>query len=353
MCDISNKKLVDFNFFAEVTKKLFNTEEFEEYKPYDISSENIYIFGSDGNPTLVRDFVVKSLPEMIVKFDNNSVISCSENHLFVCEDGTKQARELSVGSKVVSKDGFATITSIESTDKTKKFYDIGIGGDQLYFTEDGILHHNTGKTYTVEKALKDLGMSDGNGYFKNTGTASPVGLYTLLFKNRNQIILLDDADGALADQDGRNLLKAATDTSKVRKLAWTKKSSSFINPDSWEEGMEDDGVYPSWFEFKGKVIVISNLPLNKLDGDGALRTRGFIIGIDPTDLELTDFMSKICHTVELENGLQLSNSARQEVIKEIGNNPKNLSLRKMVRALNIRAAMGSDSNWKRFVQLYS
>ena len=49
-----------------------------------------------------------------------------------------------------------------------------------------------GKTFTVEKVLNSMGLSDGNGYFKNTGTASAAGIYSLLFKNQNGIVFFDD-----------------------------------------------------------------------------------------------------------------------------------------------------------------
>jgi hypothetical protein len=71
-----------------------------------------------------------------------------------------------------------------------------------------------GKTFTVEKVLRDIGLSDGNGYFKNTGTASAAGIYSLLFKYQNDIVLFDDSDDALKDQEARNMFKAATDTKR-------------------------------------------------------------------------------------------------------------------------------------------
>lgn len=220
----------------------------------------------------------------------------------------------------------------------------------LFVIDDYVCTHNT---HNVEKALAETGRTDGNGYFKNTGSASPVGIYILLYEHRDEIILFDDSDGALADQDGRNLLKAATDTKKVRKLAWTKKSSSFVNPDDIDEDNPKEGVYPKWFEFTGRVIFISNLPINKLDPDGALRTRALMINIDPTDMELVEFFYKICDTIELDDGLELTHDHRIEVIDEIKKSAKDLSIRKLVRSLNIRASMGNAGGWERFVQRYA
>ena len=216
----------------------------------------------------------------------------------------------------------------------------------------------TGKTFTVEKVLAQLGKTDGDGYFKNTGSASPVGIYKLLYKYRNQIVVFDDSDGALADQDGRNIFKAATDTKKVRKLVWNKDSKNMVDPDQMPEA-DDNGVtpetdsIPKYFEFTGKIIFISNLQIDKLDPDGALRTRALMVAINPTDTELFDQMEAIVDKIDLEEDLELTHDERMEVMSELRSNPKNVSLRKLCRGLNMRAALGSGEDWKRLVKLYA
>lgn len=216
----------------------------------------------------------------------------------------------------------------------------------------------TGKTFTVEKVLADMGKTDGDGYFKNTGSASPVGIYKMLYKYRTQIIVFDDSDGALADQDGRNIFKAATDTKKVRKLVWNKDSKNMVDPDQMPEA-DDQGVVPETdmipkhFEFTGKIIFISNLQIDKLDPDGALRTRALMVAINPTDTELFDQMEAILDTIDLEDGLFLTHDERMEVMTELRGNPKNVSLRKLCRGLNMRAALGTGEDWKRLVKLYA
>jgi len=213
----------------------------------------------------------------------------------------------------------------------------------------------TGKTQTVERVLHAHGLSDGNGYFKNTGSASASGVYTLLYHHRNDIILFDDSDGALADQDARNLIKAATDTKKVRKLVWNKKSSFIYDPEDEDaEQYEDDtSMAPKYFDFKGRIIFISNLPLEKLDPDGALRTRAFIINVNPTDEEMFEYMEKILHDIKLEGDVVLTKAQREEVFEVVKTSRRktDVSLRKLVRALNL-AASGA-SNWKKLVELYS
>jgi hypothetical protein len=273
------------------------------------------------------------------------------------------------GSHVVVTKGPSSETRVET--KTEK--DIETNGERLAFEEQikdmksvlqmvikGAAYSmfiagagGVGKTHTTEEVLNAAGLRDGEGYFKITGSASPIGIYSALFKNKDGIVLFDDCDSALDQQEGRNLIKAATDTKKIRKLVWMKKGgSNFYNPDIDEEPEDDEDMLPTYFQFTGKVIFISNLPLTKLDPDGALRTRSFVVNIDPTQLEIVEFMSKVVDKVPLDDGLSLSHSERMEVIgalhKMVGK--RNLSLRNMVRGLNIRAS--GIPNWEDILVRY-
>lgn len=211
-----------------------------------------------------------------------------------------------------------------------------------------------GKSHIVEHTLLHLGMKDGVGYFKNSGSSSASGLYKMMFKHKDEILLFDDSDGSLADVDSRNLFKAATDTKKVRKLAWTKSSKNLLDPDVITDEDIESGFLPSHFEFTGKVIFISNLSINRLDPDGALRTRALMISIDPTDEEVLEMMEEICLTMPLDDGLYLSPEERMEVVEVLraSKNSININLRKLVRGLNLRAASPNGS-WKRMITMYA
>lgn len=218
----------------------------------------------------------------------------------------------------------------------------------------------TGKTQTVEDVLADAGKTDGNGYFKITGSASPAGIYRTLFQHKKEILLFDDSDSALADQDGRNLFKTASDTKKVRKISWQKGGKSYVDPDDYDEEDESSDVLPRSFEFTGKIIFISNLSLNKLDPDGALRTRGYVINIDPSNEEIYSYMRKICTKIRLEVDYPLSDNARREVVDLLETRKlpdKMANLRSLVRGLNTRAGIelsgGSAQEWQQFVKRYA
>jgi hypothetical protein len=215
-----------------------------------------------------------------------------------------------------------------------------------------------GKTHTVEKVLAAQGLQDGKGYFKSTGSASAAGIYSLMFAHKDDVLLFDDSDDALGDQQARNIFKAATDTKKVRKLVWNKMGKNIVEPDSMSaEEMIDQGLLPRYFEFTGKVIFISNLPLQKLDPDGAIRTRAYIIDINPTEVEVYDFMEKIADDIPLADGLTLSSADRKRVITLLrnGKSKQSANLRKLSRGLSMAAAGGdiSDSDLARMISTYA
>ncbi len=216
----------------------------------------------------------------------------------------------------------------------------------------------TGKTQTVEDTLQEQGLSDGEGYFKVTGSASPAAIYETLYKNKKGVILFDDCDGALDTQDGRNLIKAATDTKNVRKVSWLKKSKAYYDPslegDHDEDGDDDIGErLPTYFDFAGKVVFISNLSMRKLDPDGALKTRGMMTELNPSNHEMYQFMELIYDKVRLSGTNELSKGKRKEVVLElrhiIADSPEGtVNLRLLVRALNLAATGLPD--WQRMLK---
>lgn len=296
----------------------------------------------------------------LVKIKDSVLTGAGAVKITVTKGGQNEV-DTTAGDQVakIEKVGVAKMAYREQLDHLSMLIKLTVKGasNALFIAGRG----GTGKTFTVEKVLSEMGLEDGSGYFKNTGTASAIGMYKLLWKNRDGIVMLDDADAAFNDQESRNIIKAATDTGPKRKLVWNKDSRGMVNPEDMPDPNDpsaDPNVIPKYFLFTGKVIVISNLQLDKLDPDGALRTRGFIIAINPTDSELIDQMAVIVDTIVLPDGLTLDHDGREEVIKVIrdGARGDGLSLRLLVRALNIKAAAdlaGAGDGWKQIVQLYA
>lgn len=226
----------------------------------------------------------------------------------------------------------------------------GISNALIIFGRSG-----SSKTFVVEKTLRDMGMSDGDGYYQVSGAVSSPEIYKALYNNRNEIVLFDDCDSALSDQNARNLIKTSTDTKKIRKLSYAKTAAWLYDPNNEEVDPEEDGVdkFPKSFNFAGKIIFISNLSLDEIDPDRAIRTRALIINVDPTDDEIFKYMEKIVDKIELPDGLQLSHEDRMralEIVKK-SKRKKDISIRKLVMTMNWLAS--GIENAEQLAMLYA
>jgi len=121
-----------------------------------------------------------------------------------------------------------------------------------------------GKSFGVEKVLgkHDLiadiaGDSKLKKYEVVKGAMSAIGLYVKLYKyaDKDNVIVFDDCDSIFSDELSLNILKAALDSKKTRKIHW--------NTDSFK--LRNEGV-PDSFEFKGSAIFITNLKFDKAKG---------------------------------------------------------------------------------------
>ena len=119
-----------------------------------------------------------------------------------------------------------------------------------------------GKSFGVEKVLgkHDL-LADiaGDAKLKKyevvKGAMSAIGLYCKLFKfaDKDNVLVFDDCDSIFADELSLNILKAALDSKKSRRIHW--------NTDSFK--LRNEGV-PDSFEFKGSAIFITNIKFDKV-----------------------------------------------------------------------------------------
>ena len=117
-----------------------------------------------------------------------------------------------------------------------------------------------GKSYGVEYQLEKAGMFDQISgkkikYQVIKGAMTPIGLYCTLYKNSDpqNVLVFDDCDSILLDDLSLNILKAALDSGKKRRIHWNADSAM----------LRREGV-PDAFDFKGSVIFITNLKFENL-----------------------------------------------------------------------------------------
>jgi hypothetical protein len=117
-----------------------------------------------------------------------------------------------------------------------------------------------GKSYGVEYQLEKAGMFDQISgkkikYQVIKGAMTPIGLYCTLYKNSDprNVLVFDDCDSVFQDDVALNILKAALDSGKKRRICWNSDSAM----------LRREGV-PDAFEFKGSAIFITNLKFDHL-----------------------------------------------------------------------------------------
>ena len=208
----------------------------------------------------------------------------------------------------------------------------------------------TGKTYNVERALKDEGLVEDQDYVLVSGAASVIMMYKKFYQYRSGTLVFDDCDAVFRDENGRNLMKAALDTKAVRKISYLKKTKAVYDPrdvDPEEEfNLLEAGIVPNTFEFSGRVIFISNLPKDKADPDGAIRSRSILIDVNPDDSTLMERMKKLLPHLEPTD----MPMKEKEEIYEFMKQAKDVSMRTFVKAAGFK--MAGLPNWKRMAERY-
>ena len=174
-----------------------------------------------------------------------------------------------------------------------------------------------GKSYGVEKQLSKANMFDTIAqqrpkYEVVKGAMTPIGLYATLFRHstKGHVLVFDDCDAILHDELSLNILKAALDSGKRRRVHWS--SDSHV--------LRREGI-PHVFDFHASVIFITNLKFSNIrskklqDHLAALQSRCHYL-----DLTLDTMRDKILRvkqiakTGELFKGYNLDSKTENEIL---------------------------------------
>ena len=199
-----------------------------------------------------------------------------------------------------------------------------------------------GKSFGVEKVLgkHDLIAQLGDRpakYEVVKGAMSAIGLYCKLYKfaDKDNVIVFDDCDSVFADELCLNILKAALDSKKTRRIHW--------NTDSFK--LRNEGV-PDSFEFKVSAIFITNLKFDKSKG----KIREHLMALESrchyVDLTIDTAREKLLRIKQIVSDGMLSEykfaeELHQEIIDFIDINKarlRELSLRTVLKVADLAKA---------------
>ena len=211
-----------------------------------------------------------------------------------------------------------------------------------------------GKSFGVEQVLEKNSLFDvmaGNGTKFETvkGASSAIGLYKVLFNNSNSksVLVLDDCDTVLYDETSLNLLKAALDSCKKRKLCWNTDSSL----------LRREGI-PDQFEFNGSVIFITNLKFDNVRGKIKDHLAAIMSRCHYLDLTLDTTREKIlrCKQIVADgmlNEYQFTSEEEADLLGFMFDNKdkmREISLRMVTKLADLKKSFGG-SKWKRTAEV--
>ena len=206
-----------------------------------------------------------------------------------------------------------------------------------------------GKSYGVETVLDRYGTVSTLGntapkYEVCKGAMSPIGLYCKLYKlaAKDNVIVFDDCDSILLDDLSLNILKAALDSKKTRRICWNTDSHM----------LRREGV-PDTFEFAGSVIFITNI---KFDNVRSKKLRDHLEALESRchyiDLTIDTLREKLLRIQQIVKDGMLNNYAlpqetQTEVVQYIWDNKRRLreiSLRTVLKIADLAKAF--PDTWK-------
>lgn len=211
-----------------------------------------------------------------------------------------------------------------------------------------------GKSFGVEEVLSRENLFNQVGGFRDNfevvkGAMSALGLYRKLYdrRDRGDVIVFDDCDSILLDDLSLNILKAALDSSKKRRISWNTDSSV----------LRREGI-PDSFTFDAGVIFITNISFDNVrskklrDHLAALESRCHYI-----DLEMDTEREKVLRIKQIVNDGMLESycfkeSEQDDIVQFITDHKavmRELSLRTVLKLADLRKSM--PDKWRTVAQV--
>jgi hypothetical protein len=198
-----------------------------------------------------------------------------------------------------------------------------------------------GKSHGVEQVLERYKTMETLGAPKKfeviKGAMSPIGLYCKLYNmaDKGNVVVFDDCDSIFQDDLSLNILKAALDTKKKRRIHW--------NTDSFK--LRNEGV-PDSFDFQASAIFITNMKFDKVKGKlrehlEALESRCHYMDLT-IDTE-KDKMLRIQQVIKdgMLNSYTLDDEVKEDIIDFVDvnkNRLRELSLRTVLKVADLAVA---------------
>lgn len=245
-------------------------------------------------------------------------------------------------------------TDAEILDRLKTRFDIldemsqaAIAGDIRALIVQG--PPGVGKSHGVVTQMQKASMFDDISgrpprYEVVKGFMTPISLYCKLYSHSDpgHVLVFDDCDSILEDEESLNVLKAALDSGKSRRVYWGSDSKM----------LRREGV-PDSFDFRGTVIFITN---QKLDGGreskrnahlAALQSRCHFLDLKMNSVrECLIWIKHVVTNGKMLEGYGLSEQKADEIVEFMRENQGRLRELSLRMAIKIADLAKISSRWQ-------
>lgn len=181
-----------------------------------------------------------------------------------------------------------------------------------------------GKSHSILECIENSDLTKDD-YIINKGYSTPRGLYNCLYDNFDKLIIFDDCDSVLEDKVALNILKSALDSYDERIITWMSK-------------INKGDKYPPQFEFKGRIIFISNK--SKSDIDEAILSRSLTVDLSMTFDEKIMRMTSILPNILPDYDMDIKKDALK-FLKTLDDDT-NINLRTLIMVIKMRSTFTDD-----------
>ena len=198
----------------------------------------------------------------------------------------------------------------------------------------------TSKTYIVRRTFYFNRLTHGKEYVILKGSALNLNDFcSILYRYNNKIIIFDDFDTPLEDKELTNILKSATDSYSHRIISVPRAKEVANQNDS-------DINLPERFEFKGKILIITNKKFRELDK--ALISRSLTVEVNFKPEEFVESIRNMLKYIMPDVDMKI----KEEVLEFINSlvqkhESKGLNFRTFENAITIRLLY---DDWKDMIK---
>ena len=224
------------------------------------------------------------------------------------------------------------IASIKSFKVFRNYIETVIKSKDIHFLV-GLGSGGLGKSYCTISTLKELNID----YSYLNAKCTPLSLFEFLYRNNGKILVFDDIIGILDNEISISILMSAL---------WSATDKRIVNYQTTAKIFTDRAL-PDFFEFTGKIILLTNHLNVRNKYLAALQDRGYFWEFDFSYQDKIAIMKEI---VKVDHPV-LTLEQRKEVLSYLVKNSspatKNFSFRTLLKAYNLFAY---NKNWRELVR---